>query len=323
MDTVPTTPPLPVRDGVGPTRLRIPSTGGWPTIADYLIQRFDHLEPDELYRRIDAGEIVGDDGRPIDRHTTPDAHRFLWYHRHLPDEQALPHREEILYSDDDLVVVDKPHFLPTTPSGRYLRETALVRLRVRLGNPDIAPAHRLDRPTAGLVMFTARPEVRGAYQSLFERRLVDKVYEAVSALPAGWDPRARTLHGQPVPLLRRDHLHSPGGPERTVVRPGPEPNAETSVDVIAHGVSAAGRDVLHTRLRPRTGRMHQLRVQLAALGIPILGDRRYPELLPEAPDDEALPLQLLARELEFTDPISGQRRRFRSRRTLSEAPVRG
>ena len=314
-------PPLPVREGVGPTRLRIPSTGAWATIVDFLISRFDHLDPDELCRRIDAGEIVGADGRPIDRGTTPETHEFIWYHRHLPNEQRLAYREEILFADDDLVVVDKPHFLPTTPSGRYLRETALVRLRLRLDNPDITPIHRLDRPTAGLVMFTARPGVRGAYQSLFEQRRVKKIYEAVSALPSGWDARARTLDGRAVPLVLRDHLHCPGGPQRTVIRSGLEPNAETSVDVLGHGHSNTGRSVLHTRLLPRTGKLHQLRVQLTALGIPILGDRRYPELLPEAPDDDTLPLQLLARGLEFTDPLSGEVRRFRSQRELSEAPV--
>lgn len=286
-----------------------------------MASKFTHLHAEELHRRIDAGEIIGADGRAIDRLAAPGDHEFVWYYRQLPDEQVLPYREEILYADDDLVVVDKPHFLPTTPSGRYLRETALVRLRVRLDNPHITPVHRLDRPTAGLVMFTARPGARGAYQTLFERRRVDKIYEAVSALPTGWDPAARTLDGQPVPLIRRDHLDSPGGPQRTVIRPELEPNAETAVDVLGHGVSAAGRDVLHTVLRPRTGKLHQLRVQLDALGIPILGDRRYPVLLPEAPDDDALPLQLLARELEFIDPLSGEVRRFRSRRTLSEVPV--
>lgn len=286
-----------------------------------MASKFTHLHAEELHRRIDAGEIIGADGRAIERLAAPGDHEFVWYYRQLPDEQVLPYREEILYADDDLVVVDKPHFLPTTPSGRYLRETALVRLRVRLDNPHITPVHRLDRPTAGLVLFTARPEARGAYQSLFERRRVDKIYEAVSALPTGWDPAARTLGGQAVPLIRRDHLDSPGGPQRTVIRPELEPNAETAVDVLGHGVSAAGRDVLHTVLRPRTGKLHQLRVQLAALRIPILGDRRYPELLPEAPDDDALPLQLLARELKFTDPLSGEVRRFQSRRTLSEVPV--
>jgi len=316
-----TRPRLPVRDGIGPTRLRVPSGGTWATVADYMVATFTHLAPDEVLRRVDAGEVYGADGRAIDLRSTPADHEFVWYYRQLPDEQVLPYRETILYRDDHLVVVDKPHFLPTTPSGRYLRETALVRLRVALDNPHITPVHRLDRPTAGLVMFTASPDVRGAYQSLFERRHVDKTYEAVSAAPTGWDPTTRRLDGRALPLIRRDHLHSPGGPQRTVIRPGLEPNSETEIDVLAHGTNRAGRTVLHTVLRPRTGRLHQLRVQLAALGIPILGDRRYPQLLPEAPDDDALPLQLLARELVFTDPISGAERRFRSERTLSEAPV--
>ncbi|GLB63964.1 pseudouridylate synthase [Dietzia sp. NCCP-2495] len=286
-----------------------------------MVAAFTHLDPDEVLRRVDAGEVYGADGRAIDPGSTPADHEFVWYYRQLPDEQVLPYRETILYRDDHLVVVDKPHFLPTTPTGRYLRETALVRLRVALDNPHITPVHRLDRPTAGLVMFTARPDVRGAYQSLFERRAVDKTYEAVSAAPEGWDPTTRSLDGRTLPLVRRDHLHSPGGPRRTVIRPDLEPNAETVIDVLAHGTSTAGRPVLHTVLRPRTGRLHQLRVQLAALGIPILGDRRYPQLLPEAADDAALPLQLLARELAFTDPISGAKRRFRSERTLSEVPA--
>lgn len=315
--------PLPVKDGVGPTRLRIPESGPWSTIAEYVVERFDHLDADGLLRRFDAGEIVGADGRPIGRDAALGAHPFLWYHRDLPAEDPVPFREEILHVDDDLVVIDKPHFLPTTPSGRYLRESALVRLRVRLGNPDLTPIHRLDRGTAGLVMFSARPSTRGAYQSLFEQRRVSKVYEAVSALPPGWDPDVPALGGRAVPLVYRNHIESRRGQLRVVVDDARDPNSETAVRVHAAGSSTSGRAVLHTVLRPRTGRMHQLRVHLAALGVGILGDRRYPDLLPEAPDDHDLPLQLLAGELEFTDPLSGEARRFATRRTLSEAPAPG
>ncbi|MEB8324663.1 pseudouridine synthase [Dietzia kunjamensis] len=314
-------PPLPVRDGVGPTRLRVPTTGPWAGIPGFLVARFDHLEPGDLHRRIEAGEIVGADGRAIAHDTPLGAHEFVWYHRDLPDETVLPYREEILYRDDHLVVVDKPHFLPTTPSGRFLRETALVRLRLRLGNDALTPIHRLDRETAGLVLFSARPDTRGAYQSMFERREVTKVYEAVSSRPAGWDPHHPTLGGRPLPLLHRDHIRSRRGELRVTVDPGLTANSETLVDVLAAGRGATGREVLHTILRPRTGRPHQLRVHLAALGVPILGDRRYPDLLPEAPDDPDLPLQLLARELEFTDPLMGAPRRFVTRRTLEHAPV--
>lgn len=314
------TPPLPVRDGVGPTRLRLPNDGPWDTVAAYVIDRFDHLDPTVLRNRIDAGDFVGGDGRVIGLHTPLGLHEFVWYHRELPTEEPLPFREEILYRDDDLVVVDKPHFLPTTPAGRFLRETALVRLRLRLDNDAITPIHRLDRETAGLVLFSARAATRGAYQSMFERREVSKRYEAVSEQPECWNAHAPTVGGRPVPVVHRDHLRGQRGELRVSVYPDLEPNAETLIDVLGTGTSATGRPVVHTVLRPRTGRLHQLRMHLATLGIPILGDRRYPVLHPETPDDHDLPLQLLARELEFTDPLFGAPRKFLSRRVLAQAP---
>lgn len=274
-----------------------------------------------LRRRFDDGEIVDADGEPIGATAPLGAAEFIWYYREVPDEPPMPVREEVLHVDDELVVVDKPHFLPTTPGGRYLRESLLVRLRIALDNPDLTPIHRLDRATAGLVMFSQRPESRGAYQSLFEDRAVTKVYEAVSAQPSEW-PVAGTLAGREVPLVYRTHISARRGELRVVVDETREPNSETLIDVLGAGVSASGRDVIHTLLRPHTGRMHQLRVHLAALGIPILGDTWYPELQTEAPDDHALPLQLLARELEFVDPLTGTPRRFVTRRTLSEAPSR-
>lgn len=322
MDLMPMPAPLPVRNGVGPTRLRIPASGPWTTVAEYMVATFDHLDPVDLYRRFDDGEIVGTDGSPIDRGTAlGGADPFVWYYRDLPAEEPVPFDEEILHVDDDLVVIDKPHFLPTTPGGRYLRESALVRLRTRFDNPDLTPIHRLDRATAGLLMFSARPATRGAYQSLFEKRRVTKVYEAVSALPPEWDADTPAIAGRPVPLVYRSHIAARRGELRVRVDDLLEPNSETVIEVRGHGISASGRDVLHTILRPHTGRKHQLRVHLAALGIGILGDSWYPDLMTEEPDDHALPMQLLARELEFTDPLSGEPRRFITQRTLSEAPV--
>ncbi|GAC56262.1 putative pseudouridine synthase [Gordonia hirsuta DSM 44140 = NBRC 16056] len=314
-------PPLPVRDGVGPTRLRVPLSGPWPTIAQFVVERFAHLDPQDLYRRVDDGEIVGDDGRLIDRSTPLGEHRCVWYYRELPAEEPIPVTEEILYRDDDLVVVDKPHFLSTTPGGRYLRESALVRLRIRLDNPDLTPIHRLDRATAGLVMFSARPQTRGAYQSLFAQRRVDKVYQAVSAEPADWNRQSPELAGRPVPVVYRNRIESRRGQLRAIVDGPNAREAETTIDVLASGTAASGRRVVQTRLHPHTGRMHQLRVHLAAVGAPILGDRLYPTLLPEAPDDYELPLQLLACELAFADPLTGAPHRFVTRRSLSEAPL--
>jgi len=308
---------------VNATRLHLPLVGPWATIQDYVLERFGHVHADGLRRRFDAGEVQGIGGAPITATTPLGAHEFLWYYRDAPVEAPLPFHEEILHLDADLLVVDKPHFLPTTPGGRYVKESALVRLRTRLGLPDLTPMHRLDRATAGVILFSVRPETRGAYQSLFERRGIRKVYEAVSAQPAGFDPAHPALRGVPLPLSYRDHIDKVKGTLRVVVSDDEAPNAETAIDLIASGPSGgtlAGSPVIHTRLKPRTGRTHQLRVHLAALGAGILGDPFYPDLLDEAPDNHALPLQLLARTISFTDPLSGLPRAFSSRRRLSEAP---
>ncbi|GAB91458.1 putative pseudouridine synthase [Gordonia rhizosphera NBRC 16068] len=146
---MPMSAPLPVKESVGPTRLRVLMSGPWATIAEYMVATFDHLDADDLYPRFDADEVGGVDGSPIDRATALGADEFVWYYRDLRVEEPMPFGEEILHLDDDLVVIDKPHFLPTTPGGRYLRESALVWLRICLANPDLMPIHRLDaRPPA-------------------------------------------------------------------------------------------------------------------------------------------------------------------------------
>ncbi len=294
--------PLPPRDGVGATRLRVPRTGPWETIAEYMAERFAHLDTTVLHARFARGEVVDAAGLPLSVRARLGEAEFIWYYREPPTEREIPFALEILHRDDDLVVIDKPHFLPTTPSGRFLQNTALVRLRRLLGNDDLTPIHRLDRHTAGVVMFSARPETRGAYQTLFERREVEKEYEAISRLPT--EPLE-------LPLTVRSHIRKERGVLRVQEIPDAAPNAETVIEL----VSSDGR-TLRTRLLPHTGQMHQLRVHLASLGAGILNDPFYPELLPEAPDDFSRPLQLLARELRFTDPLTGRARVFTTRRTL-------
>lgn len=310
------TSPLPVRDGVGATRLHLPLSGPWPTIGAYRAGRFFHLDPERLLTRFDRGEIVARDGSPLTRDTPLGAHEFVWYYREPPVEREIPFEIEVLHQDRDLVVADKPHFLPTTPGGKYLQNSALVRLRNLLGIPELTPIHRLDRATAGLLMFSVRPETRGAYQLLFENRRVEKVYEAVSALPEGWDAASPALDGRPFPIVHRNHIEKLRANVCVRVDADREPNSETLIELID-----ADERVLHTRLRPHSGKMHQLRVHLAALGAGILNDGFYPELLPETPDDFTKPLQLLARELRFTDPLTGAAREFVTHRTLQEAPT--
>lgn len=319
--------PLPVRDGVGATRLHLPlpprdgteDAEGWSIrslVSDYMVSRFGHLDPDGLRARFDRGEIVGRDGSALTRETRLGEHEFVWYYREPPVEREIPFEIDVLHIDDDLVVADKPHFLPTTPGGKFLQNSALVRLRRRLGNDDLTPIHRLDRATAGLLMFSARPATRGAYQLLFERREVEKVYEAVSDLPSDWNPDAPALNGHPFPITFRNRIEKQRGHVRVHTSPD-APNAETLIELIGFDDR-----VLHTELRPHSGKMHQLRVHLSELGAGIRNDGFYPDLLPETPDDFARPMQLLARELHFVDPLSRAPRVFRSQKTLQDAPVR-
>ncbi|WP_082974855.1 pseudouridine synthase [Mycobacterium sp. 1245805.9] len=272
--------PLPVRDGLGPARVRL---RGGPVLAE-LTARFGGP----------ASEVVDADGAPVDETTVLPAGSFVYLYRELRDEVPVPFEIPVLHQDDDIVVVDKPHFLATMPRGRHVAQTALVRLRRELGLPELSPAHRLDRLTAGVLLFTTRREVRGAYQTLFSRGLVSKVYLARAAV----DPSLV------LPRVVRSRIVKRRGVLQAFCEPG-VPNAETLVELVGDGVY---------RLTPRTGRTHQLRVHMASLGVPIEGDPLYPNIVDVAPDDFSTPLRLLAQRIEFDDPRSGVRREFVSRR---------
>jgi tRNA pseudouridine32 synthase/23S rRNA pseudouridine746 synthase len=286
---------------VDPVRVRLPAGGAWATVREHLVQRLSGAGPGVVEGMFDAGLVVGADGRPVAPDAPYEPGMFVWFHRELPAEVPVPFPVEVVYRDEHIVVADKPHFLATTPRGTHVAETALARLRRELGIPALTAAHRLDRLTAGLVLFTVRPEERGAYQTLFRDRRVRKEYEAVApydaslALPR--TVRSRILKERGVPAAREAEG---------------EPNAVTRVELVAR------RDGLaRYRLVPRTGQTHQLRVHLSALGVPILGDPLYPEVTAPVPaGDFRRPLQLLARRLEFTDPVTGAEHAFASARVL-------
>lgn len=292
--------PLPVRDGLNPTRLRLPHTGTWATALDYLLERFpsDRIR---LREKVAAGEVVDEHGTPITAATPYRPNGFLYLYRDPPVEQRVPFEIDTLHRDEDLLVVDKPHFLASTPRGAYVVESALVRLRRDLDLPELTPAHRLDRITAGVLVFTVRQEARRAYQSLFDERRVIKEYEAL----APHDPAL------PLPRTVRSRIIKERGVLQAREVPG-IPNAESRIELleVRDGI---GR----YRLLPRTGKTHQLRLHMSSLGIPILGDNFYPLFHDVAPDDYSTPLQLLARSIEFDDPVTGARRRFETRRTLA------
>ena len=275
--------PLPVRDGLGPARVRL---RGGPVLAE-LNFRFGVADR----------EVVDADGTPIEETTVLPAGSFVYLYRDLPDEVPVPFDIPVLYRDDDIVVVDKPHFLATMPRGRHVAQTALVRLRRELGLPELSPAHRLDRLTAGVLLFTTRRELRGAYQTLFARGLVRKTYLARAAV----DPALA------LPRLVVSRIVKRRGDLQAVSEPG-VPNAETLVEL-------QDPDGLY-RLTPHTGRTHQLRVHMASLGLPIIGDPLYPNIIDVPGDDFSTPLQLLAQRLEFQDPMTGRLREFVSRRPV-------
>ena len=286
--------PLPPRDGLGPARLRV--RGG--PLGDELTSRFG---PD-VAAKAAAGEVVDQQGAVLDPTTVLPAGAIVYLYRELRDEVPVPFDIPVLYQDEDIVVADKPHFLATMPRGRHVAETALVRLRRQLGLDELSPAHRLDRLTAGVLLFTARREVRGAYQTLFARGAVHKTYLA----------RAKVDPGVALPQVVCSRIIKRRSIFQAVEEDG-EPNAETLVELVS-------ADGLY-RLTPRTGRTHQLRVHMASLGVPIYGDPLYPAVIDVAADDFSTPLQLLAKRIEFDDPRSGARREFVSRRELVAPPV--
>ncbi|MFB7890008.1 pseudouridine synthase [Cellulosimicrobium cellulans] len=297
--------PLPVRDGLNPTRLVLPhdadSVARYTRTLDYVRHRF----PDDAARlaeKVAAGEVVDGRGRPVDATTPYEPRGFVFLYRDPPVEPEVPFAVRVLHRDRDLLVVDKPHFLATIPRGSYVARSVLVRLRRDLDLPELSPAHRLDRVTAGVLLLTLHPQVRGAYQELFARREVRKTYEAV----APWDP---TLE---LPATVRSRIVKRRGVMRAEEVDG-EPNAESRVDVIE---ADPARGLARYRLEPHSGKTHQLRLHMARLGVPIVHDNFYPEPYDVAPEDYTRPLQLVSRSLAFADPLTGRERRFETDRTL-------
>ncbi|MGW8063409.1 RluA family pseudouridine synthase [Streptomyces ziwulingensis] len=303
--TPPPPPPLPQRDGIDPVRVRLPPAGPWSTVREHLVERLSGAGAGVVDGMFAAGLFVGADGRAVPGDAPFEPGMYVWFHRALPAEVPVPFPLEIVYRDEHIVVADKPHFLATTPRGGHVAETALARLRRELGIPALGAAHRLDRLTAGLVLFTVRPEERGAYQGLFRERRVHKEYEAV----APYDPAL------PLPRTVRSRIVKVRGVPAALETEG-DPNAVSRVGLISH---RPGPDLALGRYRlvPGTGQTHQLRVHMASLGVPVLGDPLYPEVTPAVPaGDFRRPLQLLSRELGFTDPVTGREHRFRSARSL-------
>lgn len=291
--------PLPVRAGVSPSYIWLPE-GPWKTVFAFLVDRFPDVGEATWLERMRKEEVRDAAGTRVGPGSPFRRGACIFYYRELHQETPIPFAENILHLDEHILVADKPHFLPVIPSGRFLQETLLVRLKRKTGLHHLTPIHRIDRETAGIVVFSLDPATRGHFQSLFQRREVDKVYEAIA-------PYSSKIT---FPLLYRSRMVD-GTPFFRMQESDGEPNSETLIDVLER----RGELALY-RLQPFTGKKHQLRVHLAALGIPILNDAFYPHAQPCKADDMSSPLKLLARSISFLDPITGQARYFESERNL-------
>ena len=290
---------LPLRDGVGASTI-LPPPGAWTRVLDFLLAKFPDVSAETWAARFARGVVLDEQGAALATDAPYRAGARIHYYRELESEIAIPFDAEVLFRDEHLLIADKPHFLPVVPAGRFVAQSLLVRLKKEFGLDQLVPLHRIDRGTAGIVAFSLNPDSRGLYQTLFPRREVHKQYEALA-------PHVPELE---LPLTHRSRLVE-GDPFFRMREVEGEPNSETRIEI----AERRGEKNLY-RLFPVTGRKHQLRVHLAALGAPILNDPFYPELRAEAADDFSRPLKLLARALEFDDPITHKRVRFESRRSL-------
>lgn len=303
------TNPLPLLDGIKPSYLNLPHDKqyiGKPLLC-YLRARFPFIAESVWRARLNSGMVVNQRGEPLHENVLYQAGETIFYYREVnrEDEPRIPFDEKILWLDNDLIVVDKPHFLPVTPSGRFLRETLLTRLRLRpdlqhLDVANITPLHRLDKDTAGVMLFSHNPATRAAYHTLFPSHAIQKTYHAL----------APTRLDLAYPLTVRTRL-VPSEPFFLMRETAGKANAETRVRLLEQR-----GDVSLYELQPITGKKHQLRVQMMGLGMPLLNDVLYPIAQPENGDDYRNPLKLLAKRLDFIDPITGERRGFASKQGL-------
>lgn len=347
------TPPLAQKNGIDPIQLILPLVEELPaelapsntapnntapnntaptTIADYLIARFYPNDPQIIHARFNTGEVRLDDGTILTSDSPYMPGERIWYFRELADEPQLPSDMPVLYEDEHVLAIDKPHFLPTTPRGSYIAQTALTKLRVREQNPLLIPIHRLDRPTAGVLLFAKTVEARRPFQMMFQHRQVSKTYRAVAPVPADAAAAEQALSAEGLQVRShiqkiRDQLQVQQLSEQECAAQGVEPNTLTTVKILRTFTPSAqavegwraepNREWALYDLAPHTGKTHQLRAHLNMLSAPILGDVLYPQVLPDAPDRPEYPLQLLAYSLHFEHPITGERVDLYSGRSLT------
>lgn len=292
------TPPM--LHGVTASKVFLTAQNEHDTIYGFLCAHFPHIQAIEWQQRFDDGLVFDLSGEKLTRYSPYQNNQHIYYYRFLAHEITVPFEHEIIFENDDLLVVDKPHFLTMTPTGQYVQQTLLVRLKQQTGNAELTPIHRLDRETAGIVLFSKRPETRGLYQQLFATRQIEKIYHAIA-------PYNSELSFPTTTQYRMEK----GEPFYTMQIIDGQMNSETRIELLEHNNIWA-----KYCLYPKTGKQHQLRVHLNALGLPIRHDPFYPTVAHKADDDFSQPLQLLAKALSFEDPVTKKKMRFISQKDL-------
>lgn len=274
-----------------------------PLLLDFFAQRFPRIEREIWLERLRSGKISDDKGQLIDEFTPYRINARLRYYREVKNEAIVPFQESIIYEDEQILVADKPHFLPVTPNGNAVNECLMHRLVKRTGNHQLVPVHRLDRETAGLVLFSKQPATRKHYHAMFQQGKIDKQYEAVGTLPSQSNRSAWLIESRIEASGEWTLHHNVAG----------EVNARSSIKLLEKSDELA-----RFSLSPLTGKTHQLRLHMGLIGSQILHDTFYPHLLPESDQrDYSRPLQLLAKKLVFTDPVSSVKHQFESGQLLS------
>lgn len=292
----------PMLNGVTASKVFLQATADSPkTVYAYLCAQFPHIDPSEWQSRFDNSLVYDAQGNTLTIESSFQANTHCFYYRFLAHEVHVPFQHQILFENEHLLVVDKPHFLTMSPTGQYVQETLLVRLKQQTGNEHLTPIHRLDRETAGVVLISKCVQSRGVYQQMFATRQVQKTYHAIAAYRDDLN----------FPLITKLKMEK-GQPFYTMQVVEGEPNSETEIQLLQHDQQWGKYE-----LKPHTGKQHQLRVHLSHLGIPIQNDPFYPQVSHKADDDFSAPLQLLAKHIQFTDPVTQKQMQFSSKLELT------
>jgi tRNA pseudouridine32 synthase / 23S rRNA pseudouridine746 synthase len=302
----PRNPLIGMREGVSPSCVAL-SPGPWATLLDFLSDQLANVSRETWAERMAQGLVLTEDGQAISNNPPYQHGQRVYYYRQLPAEPALPFTARIVFEDELLLVADKPHFMPVTPSGVYVQQSLLVQLKRISGCKDLTPIHRIDRETAGLVLFSKRAQDRNTYQALFRDKTIHKVYQAVAAHRPEWrwpHTHCSRIEEDPLQFFKMREVAG-------------EPNSKTHITLLQR----QGLRALY-QLEPVTGKRHQLRVHMNALGMPIEGDQFYPQVLrgPDEAENFTRPLQLLAQAVHFTDPVTNAPRVFESQLLLNMTP---